>query len=303
MPAEFGPAEAEGRVGLVQALRGGNLPALARAISVVENREPGFGALLDEARRGQTGGSHRIGITGPPGVGKSSLARELTRLLRAREEKVAVLAVDPSSEETGGALLGDRIRMGGVALDGGVYFRSMAARDALGGIATAAPDVLDLLDAAGFARLLVETVGVGQSERKVATIVHSVVVVLMPGQGDTIQVMKAGVSEIADLFVVNKAELAGADGLVRDLRDAVELRAPRRGGWKPPVLSTTADDGRGVDALLDALDRHRAFRSKAEASRETDSTTRGHTAAGLPVSTARAQALPGSSLPAELDPT
>jgi LAO/AO transport system kinase len=258
MPAESDRDKAGTHPGLVAALREGDLRALARAISVVENREPGFDALLAETRRGLTPRAHRVGITGPPGVGKSSLVREIVRRLRARGETVAVLAVDPSSDKSGGALLGDRIRMGELGSDAGVFFRSMAARDALGGLAPGAADTLDLMDAFGFSRVLVETVGVGQSERAVAGSVDSVVVVLMPGQGDSIQALKAGMTEIADLFVVNKAELGGAERLSRELREALELGVPRADGWSPPVLATSTESGVGVDALLDELDRHRA---------------------------------------------
>jgi LAO/AO transport system kinase len=267
MPAESGRGRSDAAGIMAKAFPEGSLSALARAISVVENRDSGFDVVLADARRGKTPRAHRVGITGPPGVGKSSLARELTRRFRARGETVAVLAVDPSSATSGGALLGDRIRMGELGGDTGVFFRSMAAREALGGLAPQAGDVVDLLDAFGFDRVLVETVGVGQNEREVARNVDSVVLVLMPGQGDAIQAMKAGVSEIADVFVVNKAELAGAERLARDLRESLELRTPRMDEWVPPVLATTADGGAGVDALADALDRHRTHTRASAGSR------------------------------------
>ncbi|MCH7891102.1 MAG: methylmalonyl Co-A mutase-associated GTPase MeaB [Gemmatimonadetes bacterium] len=239
---------------LLELFHAGKRTALARAISVIENERPGFQEflhrVLDAGPRAQ-----RIGVTGPPGGGKSSLIAALAHLYRAENEEVGVVAVDPTSPFSGGALLGDRIRMNDLANDRGIFIRSMATRGSLGGLAATSKEVIDLMDAFGLTRLLIETVGVGQTELEITGAVDTVVVVLVPESGNGIQAMKAGLMEIADIFVVNKADRPGADHVLNDLQSALHLRAG--GAWAIPVLKTVAQTGEGVPELLDAVDRHR----------------------------------------------
>jgi LAO/AO transport system kinase len=201
-----------------------------------------------------------VGLTGPPGVGKSTTTSALVGALRADDRRVGVLAVDPSSPFSGGALLGDRVRMGEHATDPGVFIRSMATRGHLGGLAAAAPQALRVLDAAGCDVVLVETVGVGQSEVEVVALADTTVVLLAPGMGDGVQAAKAGVLEIADVFAVNKADREGADATVRELQNAMAMTRRESGpGWRAPVVRTTASTGEGVDELRAAIDAHRAW--------------------------------------------
>ena len=243
---------------LLERFHAGERTALARAISVIENERPGFQEFL---HRVLTAGprARRVGVTGPPGGGKSTLIAALANLCRGRDEEVGVLAVDPTSPYSGGALLGDRIRMNDLATDHGIFIRSMATRGSLGGLAATSKEVIDLMDAFGLGWLLIETVGVGQTELEITGAADTVVVVLVPESGDGIQAMKAGLMEIADIFVVNKADRPGADHVLNDLRAALHLRAgksdPTR--WTIPVLKTVAQTGEGVPELLDAVDRHR----------------------------------------------
>ena len=247
---------------LAQKVLDGDRRAIARAISLVEDGSKDL-AKLSEAIYPHTGRAYTVGLTGSPGVGKSSLAEQLVRAARARERSIAVLAIDPTSPFTGGALLGDRLRMQAHATDPQVFIRSMATRGHLGGMALAAPEALRVLDASGKDLIVVETVGVGQAEVEVATATDTTLVVVAPGWGDYVQVSKAGILEIADVFVVNKADRDGVAATVHDLQAMLELAGAR--DWRPRVLETVATDDRGVDALLDAIGRHRAAQEGSDA--------------------------------------
>ncbi len=242
---------------LLEEALGGSQQAIGRLISVVEDGEAPGHALL-RALHPRTGRAYLAGITGPPGAGKSTLVDALTTALRRRGRTVAVVAVDPSSPFTGGALLGDRIRMQDHAMDPGVFIRSMATRGSLGGLAPATTDVVNVLDALGFEMIFVETVGTGQAEVDVVGAADTVAIVLVPGLGDTVQTMKAGIMEIGELFVVNKADQGDPDRTVAEVKMMLQLD-PRRDAWRAPVLKTVASAGVGIDAVLDALEAHRAY--------------------------------------------
>src|SRR2546426_8435656 len=253
---------------LVDDLLAGNKRAAAKLISLIEDDEP---EATDALARifPHTGRAHVVGFTGPPGVGKSSLINRLVRAFRSRGKTIGVVAVDPTSPYTGGAVLGDRIRMADTGIDPGVFIRSMATRGHAGGLALATFDAVRVLDAMGSQLVFVETVGAGQSEVEIATRAHTTVVVEMPLTGDVVQTMKAGILEIGDVYVVNKTDLGNEDVLVANLK----FQLTARDGWTPSVIRTTATEGRGIDELADALDRHAAyldqtgFRAKREVAR------------------------------------
>ena len=235
--------------------RNGDVRALARLLSLVEDESPRVRSVIKDLLPA-TGGARVIGLTGAPGAGKSTVTGALLSAFRQAGHRVAVLAVDPSSPFTGGALLGDRIRMQEHATDEGVYIRSMASRGHLGGLAAATPQAVRVLDAAGFELIIIETVGVGQAEVAIASLADSVVVLLAPGMGDAVQAAKAGILEVADLFVVNKADKPDAQQVVRDLRNMVALADRADGDWKPPIVSTTATKAEGIGELTERLDQH-----------------------------------------------
>jgi LAO/AO transport system kinase len=241
---------------LARRVREGDVRALARAATLIENRTPQADAMLSELFP-YTGRAVVIGITGAPGAGKSTLADQLAAAYRRREKTVGVIAVDPTSPYTGGAILGDRIRMIRHHADPGVFVRSMATRGWMGGIARATTDMSLLMDAAGRDVVVVETVGVGQDEVEIARLADVTVVVLVPGLGDDVQAIKAGIMEIADVFVVNKADLPGAAKLEREIRNSASLaHGPDR--WSPGVVKTVAHEGGGIDELIAAIDAYRA---------------------------------------------
>jgi len=245
---------------LVDQLRTGDPRALARAISAVENRTPGWSELL-KALFPHSGHARILGLTGPPGAGKSTLVDQLARHYRKQKHTVGIIAVDPTSPYTGGAILGDRIRMQEHFSDPGIYIRSMATRGSLGGLARTTADVATLLDAAGRDLIMIETVGVGQDEVDIVRVADITVVILVPGMGDDVQTIKAGIMEIADIFVINKSDREGAERVEREIR-ALQSLAVRGDNWTPPIVKTVASEGAGIDELAAAISDYEVYLQK-----------------------------------------
>src|ERR1043166_7907762 len=240
---------------LSERVSSGEAAAVARAISKIEDGAEGAAALMKEIYQ-RSRGALVIGITGSPGAGKSSLVDKLAMFYRKKGERIGIIAVDPSSPFSGGAILGDRIRMQALGLDDGVFIRSMATRGNLGGLARATVDAVAILDAAGYAKIIVETVGVGQDEVEVVKAADVSVVVLVPGMGDDIQAIKAGIMEIGDVFVINKADRDGVYATEKELESLLSLTS-RNDGWDPPIVKTIATENQGIEALAAAIERFR----------------------------------------------
>lgn len=241
-------------------LRSGDVRALARAITTVENRAPGWSELL-KALFQHSGKARVLGLTGPPGAGKSTLVDQLARFYRQADQTVGIIAVDPTSPYTGGAILGDRIRMQDHFSDPGIYIRSMATRGSLGGLARTTADVTTVLDASGRDLIMIETVGVGQDEVDIVRLAEVTIVILVPGMGDDVQTIKAGIMEIADIFVINKSDRDGAEHVEKEIKTLQSL-AMRHDGWTPPVVKTVASEGRGIEELADAIADYETYLQK-----------------------------------------
>jgi LAO/AO transport system kinase len=247
---------------LIQGLLANDRKSISRCISLTENDEAEASEIL-KTISSHLGKAYRIGITGPPGAGKSTITNQLTKLLRSKNFRVGIIAVDPTSPFTGGALLGDRVRMNEIGNDEGVFIRSMATRGSLGGLSKKAIDAADILDASGFDYILLETVGVGQSELDIAQNADTTIVVLVPESGDSVQAMKAGLMEIADFFVLNKSDRPGSQQAFTSLKTILMMREHTENSWLPNIIKTVAAEGKGIKDIHDEINRHRDFMSSS----------------------------------------
>jgi LAO/AO transport system kinase len=243
---------------LIEKLLNGDRRSVARAISFIESDNNLTSEYLKELYS-KVGNAYRIGITGPPGAGKSTITNQLTKLFRKQNKKVGIIAVDPTSPFTGGALLGDRVRMNDVGMDAGVFIRSMATRGSLGGLSKKAIDAADILDAAGFDIIILETVGVGQSELDIAQAADTTIVVLVPESGDSVQAMKAGLMEIADLFVLNKCDRPGSQQAYTALQTILLIKEHDENSWLPKIIKAVASENKGIEEIAEEIEKHKSF--------------------------------------------
>ncbi len=252
---------------LIERMFRGEVSAAARLITIIEDGGSDTEKVMERIFP-EVKGSYRVGFTGPPGAGKSSIVYRLSKLFSDRKSEIGIIAVDPTSPFSGGALLGDRIRMQKLSEDPRIFIRSLASRGNLGGISNCTDEVADLLDAFGKDLILVETVGVGQSELEIAEKTHTVVIILVPESGDGIQAMKAGLMEIGDIFVMNKADHSDAELAAREIEDSLRLKSERKGAWSPPVMLTSALEGNGMEELAEKIEEHRSYLSREGLLRE-----------------------------------